>query len=871
MKMPPLKLRGKIVGAMVVAASLPAIVLIILTIIQGRHLSSMAGEEIEGQVKPNLARQAKAMYLLCQTQHELLKHVVDTNLNIAHDIVTRRGGAALGGDSVVWQATDQFTQQQVRVSLPRMSIGGTWLGQNTDPQTYTPIVDDVVKLSGGTVTIFQRMNDQGDMLRVATNVVTKEKKRAVGTYIPANNPDGKPNPVVSSVMSGKIYKGRAFVVDQWYITAYEPLKDSSGRLAGMLYVGIPQESLTSVRQAFLDSKFGQSGYVFVIGGSGDSKGKYIISKDGARDGENIWNTKSDDGQYPIQIMVNGAIKANGQIFFHSYPWKNNGETSARTKQAATIYFEPWDWVIGVSAYEDEFLAGKRRVDGAMNFLLWTALIGGLIAIGIAVLLGSKTGMRIAGEAKHLALAADKLAQGDVDLVVKAHGSDEMGDLSRSMIAMVENVQSGADVARKIAVGDLSAEIKAKSDKDILAQSLSQVVTILRELVEEGVKLGQAAVAGRLDERARADQFNGGYRELVEGFNQTLDAVIKPINEASDVLSRVAERDLTKRITGNYQGDYAKVKESLNQAVQNLEDTLTQMASGAEQVSSAAEQVSSGSQALAQGASEQAGSIEEISSSLQEMASMSKQSTENAREAVALADRARESAERGSENMRKLSEAIGKIRGSALSTAKIVKTIDEIAFQTNLLALNAAVEAARAGDAGKGFAVVAEEVRRLAMRSAEAAKNTTNLIEESVKNAEGGVILDEAVLRDFEEINHYSSKVSDVMAEIAAASDQQSVGVTQITAAIGEVGKVTQQAAANAEESASASEEMSAQSEEMLSLVSSFKLNNAARAVTPHTSKLAGPGWSLQGQFQTTNGKDLFVPCANGDHREVGHW
>jgi methyl-accepting chemotaxis protein len=216
-------------------------------------------------------------------------------------------------------------------------------------------------------------------------------------------------------------------------------------------------------------------------------------------------------------------------------------------------------------------------------------------------------------------------------------------------------------------------------------------------------------------------------------------------------------------------------------------------------------------------------LEEVSSSLQEMSSMTKQNALNAREAKGVAEQARGSADKGVESMNRMSSAINQIKTSSAATAKIVKTIDEIAFQTNLLALNAAVEAARAGDAGRGFAVVAEEVRNLAMRSAEAAKNTANLIEEAVKNSENGVAINVEVLKNFQEITEKTNKVSQVMAEIAAASDQQDQGISQLNKAVEQLNQLTQQNAANAEESASAAEEMSSQSEEMRSMVAGFKL------------------------------------------------
>ncbi len=273
---------------------------------------------------------------------------------------------------------------------------------------------------------------------------------------------------------------------------------------------------------------------------------------------------------------------------------------------------------------------------------------------------------------------------------------------------------------------------------------------------------------------------------------------------------------------------ALITRSITRALKRVIDSLTE---GAEQTATASGQVSSASQTLAEGASEAAASIEETTSSVEEMSSMTKQNAANAKEADGLMQEAGAVVQRGQESMTRLNGAIGEIKASADETAKIVKTIDEIAFQTNLLALNAAVEAARAGEAGKGFAVVAEEVRNLAQRSAEAAKTTSDLIKQSVTNAENGVTIATDTGQAFSDITESANKATQLVSEIAAASNEQSQGIEQINIAITQMDQVTQSNAANAEESASAAEELSAQAAELKSVVGELqKLVGGSHAV-----------------------------------------
>ncbi len=385
----------------------------------------------------------------------------------------------------------------------------------------------------------------------------------------------------------------------------------------------------------------------------------------------------------------------------------------------------------------------------------------------------------------------------------------------------------AEYVEKVSKGVIPPTITTeyKGQYNQIKHNLNNMVEIMNELLSETDIIIKSASEGKLETRAEVSKFEGGWKELVSGVNGILEAIVGPINESADVLDRVAQKDLTVRMKGNYQGDFARIKTSLNSALDNLDAGMVQVLESSGQIADASNQISQGSQALAEGSSNQAAALEEIAASIQETTAMGDENTSNAQQAKDLSESARKSTERGMGSMRQLSEAIEKIKLSSDNTAKIVKTIDEIAFQTNLLALNAAVEAARAGDAGKGFAVVAEEVRNLAMRSAEAAKNTANLIEGSVKDAEAGVTINQEVLANLQEINENVNKVSEVMNGITSGTEQQREAINQVNHAVEQVNQITQQVAASSEESAASAEELMAQCDEMLSMVKTFRLSS----------------------------------------------
>jgi len=438
---------------------------------------------------------------------------------------------------------------------------------------------------------------------------------------------------------------------------------------------------------------------------------------------------------------------------------------------------------------------------------------------------------------------------------RADASQHQGDfqkivegLNQALDAIAAPMAVASTYLERISRGDIPAPITDEyaGEFDSIKQSLNRCISAIGVLVEEVGVVIQAGREGRLSRRANADRAQGVYRKLLRGVNDTLDAAIAPINESAQVLESLARRDLTVRVGGQYRGDHARIQASLNATAEELARSLTQVAASARQVSGAAGDIAASSQAVASGASEQASAIEETSAQLESMASTTRQSADNARQADEIARRAKAAAQEGTTAMGEMQEAMARIRASAEGTSQIIKDINEIAFQTNLLALNAAVEAARAGEAGRGFAVVAEEVRSLALRAKGAAAKTEERILQSVKEAEQGEEKSRLVHGKLADISRSVDQVSGIVSGIAATAKEQAAGIGQMTTAVAEMDKVTQQNAESAERSSASAKDLSSQAEELAGMVGSFRLGEAGvrRADSPRGARPVDPGDGL---------------------------
>lgn len=450
--------------------------------------------------------------------------------------------------------------------------------------------------------------------------------------------------MVSAVLRGEDYRGRAFVVNQWYDTVYRPIWDAARRrIIGVLFVGTSIERVKGdIRESLGRIRYGQSGRVFILGASGDQRGRYVLAPEGGKEGDSVWEVRDAAGRFPYQELIQEAVNAKGgAMVFKEFEGAAGTSGSAGRTFVAATYFAPYEWVIGLEIPAGELEAAALATSKALGSMLTRTLMGTMVLIGV----GLGLSLWLAG-----------------------------------------------------------------------------------------------SLAG-------------------------------PVGRVANDLAEIA-RSLT----------------------------------------SSAAQLAESSQSVAQGTTTQAASLEETSASLEEMTAMTQRNAVHAQQARDLAGRTRTAADTCKAEMEQMQSAMAEIEESSQQVARVLKTIDEIAFQTNLLALNAAVEAARAGEAGMGFAVVADEVRALALRAAAAARETSGQIEVSVVRSRRGAEVSRKVAQSLEELVRCARQVDDLVSEIAAASQEQSRGIAQISSAVSQMDKVTQSNAAAAEETAATAQELSARAE-----------------------------------------------------------
>jgi Cache 3/Cache 2 fusion domain/Methyl-accepting chemotaxis protein (MCP) signalling domain len=645
-----LSLRQQISALGTFSALLATVTVAILVLINERGTSKSVSDEVISLVQERLARSAEKTYSICQLSQDYVQRAVDTSLNFGHAVLQQSGGVKTGSGNTTWNAMNQYTHAFTPISAPQWSVGGVPLTGDRSFEHHIPIIDDITKQTGETVTLFQRVNPQGDMLRVATSVVAADGQRAINTYIPATMQDGSRNPLIQTVLSGNTYRGRAYVVNAWYITAYEPLQNAKGDIIGMFYVGLKLEGLTAIKDAIVaGARSGEHSSVAVYYGpnSQNFTNVVIIPPTGAG--------SATEEKWLHEVLTKAPTLADGTSGEITV---TNSITGSQTFVHYT-YFRPWDWIIAVIGDSRDYEGASDRVRAQFSKLLWQSILGGLIAVFLGAVVAYFISRRITAPVADLSInltsSATQIAssavhqQASVTALMAssnqiASAAKEISatsqELLRAMVEIAEAAERTAGLARdgrqglkgvetsmqglSNASGSISSKLSTIRNK---ASRINSVVTAITKVADqtnllslnasiEAEKAGEAgagfAVVAR-EIRRLADQSAQAtldIEQIVEEMQEAVASGVDEIRSFSDAVQGGIGAAETMR--GQF-GEIIERVESMAPRYETVQQGMQNQSVGAKQISDAMWQLTE----TARQASDSVNDLNEVSRQLHE--------------------------------------------------------------------------------------------------------------------------------------------------------------------------------------------------------------------------------------------------------------
>jgi methyl-accepting chemotaxis protein len=548
----------KLIISGVVTTAVVAILLSAITTWQNMRVEDVAEQEtnkLSNQVQDNVIDGIMSML---STQQELLEDKVGHDLQTSQYLLAELGNVHLGENPITWDAKNQETGDIISVDLPEMMAGNISFGQNKDLGIPTPLVDNVMEMTDCTSTVFQRMNNNGDMLRIATNAVNLDGTRAIGTYIPAMGEAGR-SEIISAVLSGQQYTGRAFVVNKWFVSSYEPIFDDNGMVVGMLFVGIPEERSSTVRDQIMATVVGDTGYVYVL----DREGNYIISPDGSQDGECVWDNQCANGNYYIQNTVNAALDLEDDTFAKIRYAEYNPQSNMNEMRMTTVgYFEPWDWTLVAGTWESELQKSVTTIQEANNKNRISMMIVLAVSLAVIVAIWIVLSRSISKPIRTAGATIKKIGEGDFTQKLDIKSQDEIGLLAKDYNIAVDNVQNLIKT-----IVDRTGGISATSDDltsdmnqagQLVVETKESIHAIQNEMEDQAASVLQTtatmknitasieSLGSHINEQSeRVEQSSSAIEEMlanISSVTRTLEANGALMQELTD-LSEKGRRDL----------------------------------------------------------------------------------------------------------------------------------------------------------------------------------------------------------------------------------------------------------------------------------------------------------------------------------------